>query len=171
MFFSRVSYALRCFQAAETWVFCRHGFRRAPREPAPLRQRLRLRRQPRDAGPVLLVLPRHLPQGAAREDAAAFGRCGVRRRESEGRGRAVLLLPGRGAPEGGGPVRAVQEEGEAVREVRVPVREHVLRGAPPPGDARVRVRLQGARPRGDRQGQPRRRERQAAEDLKKTQEY
>ncbi|URE35302.1 zinc finger A20 and AN1 domain-containing stress-associated protein [Musa troglodytarum] len=84
---------------------------------------------------------------------------------------AVLLLPGRGAPEGGGPVRAVQEEGEAVREVRVPVREHVLRGAPPPGDARVRVRLQGAWPRGDRQGQPRRREGQAAEDLKKTQEY
>ncbi|CAL9135237.1 unnamed protein product, partial [Musa textilis] len=94
-----------------------------------------------------------------------------RGREPEGRGRAVLLLPGRGAPEGGGPVRAVQEEGEAVREVRVPVREHVLRGAPPPGDARVRVRLQGAWPRGDRQGQPRRREGQAAEDLKKTQEY
>ncbi|RWV93947.1 hypothetical protein GW17_00043559 [Ensete ventricosum] len=139
-----------------TWVFCRHGFGRAPREPGALRQRLRLLRQPCDARPVLLVLPRRLPHGAAREDAAAFGHYGVRGQEPEGRGE---------------PVRAVQEEGEAVREVLVPVQEHVLRGAPAPGDVRVRVRLQGARARGDRQGQPRRREGQAAEDLKKTQEY
>ncbi|RWW70693.1 hypothetical protein BHE74_00021622, partial [Ensete ventricosum] len=112
-----------------------------------LRQWLRLLRKLRDARPLLQVLPRPLPQGVARDVGAVSCRRGGRGRDQEscGGGRGVfcgepVVLLGRGAGQGGGAVRAVPREGEAEREVRVPLREDVLRRAPAVGDPRLLVR-------------------------------
>jgi hypothetical protein len=125
--------------------------------PPPVRQQLRLLRQPRNDGPLLQVLSR---------PAAATTRAGGNlpafvswsRNSCGGLGlfrphalavacveRAVRVLP----------------EARGTDGVRMPVRRHLLRRAPVPGAPRVRVRLQGPRPRRHRARQPRRQGRQA----------
>ena len=61
-------------------------------------------------------------------------------------------------------VLGLSEAGRADR-VQVPVRDHVLWVPQVPGEARVLVRFQERRPRGDRQSQPSGQGREARQDL------
>lgn len=152
-----------------------------------MRQQLRLLWKPNDAELVFQMLPWLAAQGTT--DARSQPNLNLIRL-------CLLFLPlvlvsadlclavarraggARGGNEGGrgeGAARAASEAGEQVHDVQaargvdgvqVQVRDDVLWDPPVPGAARVRVRLQSDGEGADRQGQPGRQGREAAEDLR-----
>lgn len=144
-----------------------------------LRQQLRFLREPRNAEPVLKVLPRFAAQGATGfvGEAGPQSIGGPSSVAGGGGVSAVVFFAEAGwsaSRSGGGeaeaaaaaePVHDVQEA-RGAHGVQVQVWDDAVWDPPLPGAARVRVRLQGAREGADREGEPGDQGREAREDLR-----
>ncbi|KAK7402068.1 hypothetical protein VNO78_14038 [Psophocarpus tetragonolobus] len=149
---------------------------------ALLRQQLRFLWQPCHAESVLKVLPRFSAQGAAifqRKDGsepvarpATVSAGGFSAVFFIGGGSGFCGSCGRATRLGGGEDATAESvhDVQAARGadgIQVPVRYGVVRNAPLPGAARVRVRLQGDGKGADREGESGCEGREAREDLRK----